>query len=82
LVGSSSYATTAAFQELAARHGEILTAYRAREFAIATDKAEDAAKLAPDEVKGLYLYYQRRFDELIRSDLPPSWIPMDALKEK
>jgi adenylate cyclase len=82
LAGSASYAGSASFRELAARHEEILTAYKAREFAMAMDKAKEAAKLAPDEVKGLYLYYQRRFGELVSSDLAPSWAPMIALEEK
>ncbi len=82
LVGSASYAASATFRELAARHEEILAAYRAREFEMAMDKAKDAAKLAPDEVKGLYSYYQRRFGELAGSNLGPSWAPMIALEEK
>jgi adenylate cyclase len=82
LAGGTDYAASAAFDDLAARHEEILAAYRAREFAMARDKAGDAIGLAPDEIKGLYLYYQRRFAELAESELPASWAPLIALEEK
>jgi adenylate cyclase len=82
LVGSPSYAGSATFRDLVTRHEEMLAAYRARDFATARDVAKVAAELGPDDVKGLYAYYQTRYDELLRSDLAPEWAPMVALQEK
>jgi adenylate cyclase len=82
LVGPPSYAAGAAFQELVARHGEMLAAYRAREFARAEKIAKAAGGLAPDDVAGLYIFYQRRFAELAKEDLARSWAPVIALDEK
>jgi adenylate cyclase len=82
LAGSADYAASPGFRELAKRHEEILYAYRAREFAMAATKSADSASLAPDEVKGLYLYYQTRFERLAASDLDVFWAPMIALDEK
>jgi adenylate cyclase len=82
LVGPPSYAAGAAFQELVARHGEMLAAYRAREFAKAEKMAKAAGDLAPDDIAGLYIFYRRRFAELAKGDLARSWAPVIALDEK
>jgi adenylate cyclase len=82
LVGDPDYAASQEFRELVARHEEILTAYRARDFEYARQKARVAASLAPREIVGLYLYYQKRFGQLVEADLAPSWEPMVALEEK
>ena len=82
LAGSADYAESATFREFARRHEEILAAYRAREFATAAAKSADAANLAPDEVKGLYAYYQSRFARLAANDLDASWKPIITLDEK
>jgi len=82
LAGGASYADSAAFRDLAARHAEILAAYRARDFTVSGQKAADAAKLAPDPIRGLYSYYQRRFTELANADLAPSWVPTIVLEDK
>jgi adenylate cyclase len=82
LAGNADYAATSAFQALARLHAEILSAYREREFSAAVDKAAKAEEQAPDEIKGLYLYYQIRFARLAASELDASWAPMIALDEK
>jgi adenylate cyclase len=82
LAGDAEYAASPAFAELARRHEEILAAYRAREFMAAATRSAEAANVAPEEVKGLYLYYQARFAQLAGSDLDASWTPMVALDEK
>ena len=82
LVGDADYAASPGFRNLAERHSEILTAYRAREFASAESSAAEAASRAPDEVKGLYAYYQARFSRLAASDLDVAWKPVIALEEK
>jgi adenylate cyclase len=82
LAGNADYAASSAFQALARLHAEILSAYREREFSAAVDKAAKAEEQAPDEIKGLYLYYQIRFARLAASELDASWAPMIALDEK
>ena len=82
LIGPPSYAASAAFQALAARHDEMLAAYRARDFASAGKMAQIARALAPNEIASLYVYHQRRFAELAKEDLAHSWAPMIALDEK
>jgi adenylate cyclase len=82
LVGPPSYAASSAFQELVAHHGEMLAAYRARGFAKAKHMAENMGGVAPNDVGGLYVYYQRRFAELAQEDLEHSWAPIIALDEK
>jgi hypothetical protein len=44
--------------------------------------AVDAAPLAHPDLRGLYKYYQKRFEELARNELPDTWAPMIALDEK
>ena len=44
--------------------------------------AADAAHLAPADIRGLYHYYQKRFEELDQHELPDTWAPMIALDEK
>jgi adenylate cyclase len=82
LAGRVEFAASPAFQELARLHAEILSAYREREFGVAVKKAAEAENQAPDEVKGLYFYYQMRFARLATSELDASWTPMIALDEK
>jgi adenylate cyclase len=82
LAGAPDFAASAAFQDLAACHAEMLAAYRARDFTRAKQLAGVAAGLAPNDVGGLFVYYQKRFAELIHEDLAHSWAPMIALDEK
>jgi adenylate cyclase len=82
LAGSPSYAASPAFQRLAGLHEEILRAYRAREFAGASQRARDARDFAPNDVRGLYTFYEKRFDDLCQRELPAVWNPMIALEEK
>jgi adenylate cyclase len=82
LAGGQAYAASEEFQHLRALHEDILKAYRARRFAAARQMAADAAHLAPADIRGLYHYYQKRFEELGQHELPDSWAPMIALDEK
>ena len=82
LAGGQAYAESDEFRSLLTRHEDMLAAYRARKFAAARQMAEDAAPLAPGEVRGLYHYYQKRFAELAGRELPDSWAPLIALDEK
>ena len=82
LAGGEAYAASEEFQHLRSLHEDILKAYRARRFAAAKQMAADAAHLAPADIRGLYHYYQKRFEELGQHELPNSWAPMIALDEK
>jgi adenylate cyclase len=82
LAGGQAYAESEEFQHLRALHDDILKAYRARRFAAARQMAADAAQLAPADIRGLYHYYQKRFEELDQHELPETWAPMIALDEK
>jgi adenylate cyclase len=82
LAGGEAYAASEEFQHFSALHEDILKAYRARRFAAAKQMAVDAAHLAPANIGGLYHYYQKRFEELGRRELPETWAPMIALDEK
>ena len=82
LAGGEAYAGSEEFQHLCALHEDILKAYRARRFAAAKQMAGDAAHLAPANIRGLYHYYQKRFEELGGHELPETWAPMIALDEK
>ena len=83
LAGDAEYAASPQFRHLAARHQEILAAYRARDFVAAAWIAADLANLAPEEIKGLYaVYYQERFAFLATSALDPSWEPVFRLETK
>jgi adenylate cyclase len=82
LAGGQLYAESEEFQHLRALHDDILKAYRARRFAAARQMAADAAQLAPADIRGLYHYYQKRFEELDQHELPETWAPMIALDEK
>ena len=82
LAGGEAYAASEEFQHLSALHEDILKAYRARRFAAANQMAGDAAHLAPANIRGLYHYYQKRFEELAEHELPETWAPMIALDEK
>ena len=82
LAGGEAYAGSEEFQHLGALHEDILKAYRARRFAAAKQMASDAAHLAPANIRGLYHYYQKRFEELSEHELPETWAPMIALDEK
>ncbi len=70
LAGGQAYAQSEEFQHLQALHEDILKAYRARRFAAARQMAADAAHLAPADIRGLYHYYQKRFQELDQHELP------------
>jgi adenylate cyclase len=82
LAGNANYAASIGFRGLSERHEAILSAYRAREFSRAQSLAAEAETGAPDEVKGLYGYYVRRFQQLSAASVDPSWQPMIALTEK
>ena len=82
LAGGQAYAEGEEFQHLRALHEDILKGYRARRFAAARQMAADAALLAPADIRGLYHYYQKRFEELDQHELPDTWAPMIALDEK
>ena len=82
LAGGQAYAASEEFQHLRSLHEDILKAYRARRFAAAKQMAADAAHLAPADIRGLYHYYQKRFEELGQHELPDSWAPLIALDEK
>jgi adenylate cyclase len=82
LAGGQAYAESEEFQHLRALHEDILKGYRARRFAAARQMAADASQLAPADIRGLYHYYQKRFEELDQHNLPDTWTPMIALDEK
>ena len=82
LAGGHAYASTEDFLHLSGMHEDILKAYRARRFAAARQMAADAEPLAPEKIRGLYVYYQTRFAELAESELPEAWTPLIALDEK
>jgi len=82
LAGGEAYADSEEFCRLGALHEEILAAYRARKFSEAKALALRAASLAPQEVRGLYHYYEKRFADLAGRDLDHAWMPMIALDEK
>ena len=82
LAGGPAYADSDAFRRLAALHEDMLAAYRARKFDQARALAEEAAVLAPAEVRGLYQYNVKRFSSLAAEALPKEWAPMIALDEK
>ena len=82
MAGGEAYAASEEFQHLRSLHDDILKAYRARRFAAAKQMAADAAHLAPADIRGLYHYYQKRFEELGQHELPDSWAPLIALDEK
>jgi adenylate cyclase len=82
LAGGQAYCESEEFQHLSSLHEDILKAYRARRFAAAKQMAADAAHLAPADIRGLYHYYEKRFEELARHELPDTWAPMIALDEK
>jgi hypothetical protein len=39
-------------------------------------------RAAPNEIVGLYDFYQRRFEHLASADLDESWIALITLEEK
>ena len=82
LAGDPDYAASEGFRRLLAAHEDMLAAYRARKFATAKRMAEEAERLAPDDVRGLYHYHQRRFGRLAEEELPDGWAPLIALDEK
>ena len=82
LAGGDAYAATEDFRRLSALHDEILSAYRARKFAEAKRLAVETEALAPEEIRGLYRYYQKRFGDLAQLELSEAWVPMIALDEK
>ena len=82
LAGGPSYADSEAFRRLSALHEDMLAAYRARKFDEARGIAEEAQRIAPGEVRGLYQYNVRRFGGLAAEALPKEWAPMIALDEK
>jgi len=82
LAGGGAYAAAEDFRRLSALHDEILSAYRARKFAEAKRLAAEIEALAPQEIRGLYRYYQKRFGDLAELELSETWVPMIALDEK
>jgi adenylate cyclase len=82
LAGNVHYAASIGFRSLQEIHDAILSAYRGREFLRARALAEEAAELAPEEVKGLYGFYLERFERLAAAPLDESWQPMITLTEK
>jgi adenylate cyclase len=82
LAGGEDYAGSEDFKRLSVLHEEMLTAYRARKFAEARTLAIAGEKLAPEEVRGLYRYYQKRLRDLDDLDLDHAWTPMITLEEK
>jgi adenylate cyclase len=82
LAGGQAYAGSEDFKRLSGLHEEILAAYRARKFGAARALAVAAEPLAPQEVAGLYRYYQRRLADLADLELDVAWTPMIALDEK
>ncbi len=83
LAGSAEFAASASFGELGKLHEAILAAYRARDFQDAGRLANEAAGLAPQELRGLYTnYYQERFALLAMSDLGPTWEAVLTLETK
>jgi adenylate cyclase len=82
LAGGQAYAEGEEFQHLRALHEDTLKAYRARRFVAARQIAADAAQLAPADIRGLYHYYLKRFEELNHDELPESWEPLIVLDEK
>ena len=82
LAGDVDYAASDEFRRLQALHEDMLAAYRAHKFASAKRIAEEAAPLAPEDMRGLYHYYQRRFGHLAEQELPAGWAPLIALDEK
>ena len=82
LVGDRHYAVSVGFRELSQIHERMLSAYRGRRFAEAVELAREAAPLAPDEIKGLYAYNEKRFTALASAHLSDDWRPVIVLDEK
>src|SRR5271166_393374 len=78
LAGGDAYAAAEDFRRLSALHDEILSAYRARKFAEASRLAVETEALAPQEIRGLYRYYQKRLGDLAQLELSDAWDAMIA----
>jgi adenylate cyclase len=82
LAGGLEYVASDEFRRLLTAHEDMLAAYRAHKFDTARRMAEEASHVAPEEVRGLYHYYQRRFAQIAEQGLPADWAPLIALDEK
>ena len=82
LVGDEAYARSPEFREFAEAHEAMLADYRARRFEEARGRAADLAERAPDCIKGLYFYNERRFAALAAEAPSKDWRALIALDEK
>ena len=82
LVGDEDYAASVEFREFAAAHDAMLADYRARRFEAARGRAADLGVRAPEWVRGLYFYNERRFAALIEEAPSQDWRALISLDEK
>ena len=82
LAGGPALASNPEFIALTALHAKMLAAYRNRDFASARALAKEARGRAPEPVKGLYAFNERRFAEYDAARPAPDWRPLIALDEK
>jgi adenylate cyclase len=73
LLGNEAYAATPEFAALAAVHGQMLDAYRRRDFAAAANLLEEARKLAPAYLAAFYDIYAKRLGSLASNPPAPDW---------
>jgi adenylate cyclase len=81
LAGDDIDPASAEFAALAHRHGGILAVYRSGDFAAAGSLAREACSAAPQRLRGLYGFYERRCRDLAQSPLA-DWTPISDLQEK
>lgn len=81
LAGDDIDPASAYFAALADRHARILAAYRAGDFAAAGSLATEARSDAPQRLRGLYGFYERRCLDLAQSR-PVDWTAITDLQEK
>ncbi len=82
LAGDPALAASPEFIDLNELHGKMLAAYRNRDFESACVLAREARSLAPESVKGLYAFNERRFAKHSTEELAPDWRPLIVLDEK
>jgi len=82
LAGDEKLAAGEAFKALAAAHAAMLTAFRRRAFDRALSLADEAAAMAPPEIKGLYAFYRTRIGDLVASPPGEDWPQPMRLEEK
>lgn len=82
LAGDAACAASGAFRRLAARHGNLVHAFRERRFAEAAAEADRIADEAPSDLKPLYLYYTAASGQFMRTPPPEDWDGVTELTGK